>query len=161
MSRFSKLEADDEIIEVFNKIVLNKAFNDTSVFQIVADNNLKKLISIKLIPEMYELFVNKSVMVLVNPEYFEILKSDENIVKILIEQELDNIYTDEKSGKIKKGQYNLKTNLGIVQKFNSDNVYKAIEMEKLIIESLKDSNKMDDLNEKLHDKIVVKPETFE
>jgi len=161
MSRFSKLEADDEIIEVFNKIVLNKAFNDTSVFQIVADNNLKKLISIKLIPEMYELFVNKSVMVLVNPEYFEILKSDENIVKILFEQELDNIYTDNKTGKIKKGKPNLITNLGIVQKFNSDNVYKAIEMEKLIIESLKDSNKMDDLNEKLHDKIVVKPETFE
>jgi len=161
MSRFSKLEADDEIIEVFNKIVLNKAFNDSSIFQIIADTNLKKLISIKLISECYELFLNKSVLVFVNPELFEMFKTDENLVNILFEQELDNIYTDEKSGKIKKSQYNLKTNFELIKKHTSDNIYKVNEMEKLAIESLKDSNKRDEFYEKLRDKIVVKPEIFE
>lgn len=123
----SKLE--DDIVQVIEKIMLN--FNLPVSLRYYYQNNdkLKKLIKIAKIPDHYAVALGADILVHVNSEYFDNL-DDEEIKRILIEQELDRIEFNLDKGTFKiNATGRINTSSGIIEKWTYDNVYRAIQSE--------------------------------
>ena len=126
-------ELDEDIIDFFKSIEKDFAFAMSFKYTFQSNTKLKKLIEIKKLPDNMAVLLNSEVLVSVNEEYFN--KLDEEINKILFEQEIDKIHLNLEKGTIKIVQPNLKTTTGLVKKFSYEKVERAYETQRLLVES--------------------------
>jgi hypothetical protein len=133
-------EDHSDIIELFEDILEEKNLEISLNFEFQGNKRLNKLLKLIKIPDQYSLAMNKDVLVQFNIDYFDLLDDDE-IKKILIEQEIDKIEYNLSKGTWKLGNYAVTTNFGIINKWTYNKVGKAIETEKLLSEQLKEKKK--------------------
>jgi len=126
-------ELDQDIIDFFKKIENDFAFAMSFKYTFQANTKLKKLIEIKKLPDNIAILLDSEVLVTVNEDYFN--KLDEEINKILFEQEIDKIHINLEKGSIKIIQPGLKTTTGLVKKFSYEKVERAYETQRLLVES--------------------------
>lgn len=133
-------EEHSDIIELFEEVLEEKNLEISLNFEYQGNKKLKKLLKLVKIPDQYSIAMKKDILVQINIEYFDLL-DDNEIKKILIEQEIDKIEYNLSKGTWKLGTYAVTTNFGIIDKWTYDKVGKAIETEKLLAEQLKEKNK--------------------
>lgn len=126
-------ELDQDIIDFFKKIENDFAFAMSFKYTFQSNTKLKKLIEIKKLPDNIAVLLDSEVLVTVNEDYFN--KLDEEINKILFEQEIDKIHLNLDKGVIKIIQPDLKTTTGLVKKFSYEKVERAYETQRLLVES--------------------------
>jgi hypothetical protein len=131
---------DADIIDFFEEIYEEKGIPFNLKFEFQSNTKLKQLIKLIKIPDQYSVIMSKDVLVQFNTEYFDLL-DDEEIKKILIEQEIDRIEYNLQKGTWKLGSYGISTNFGMVDKWSSEKVIEAIEAEKLLEEQLREKKK--------------------
>lgn len=126
-------ELHEEIIKFFKEIENEFAFAMSFRYTFQTNNKLKKLIEIKKLPDNIAVLLNSEVLVTINDDYYS--KLDEEIIKILFEQEIDKIHINLEKGTIKIVQPNLKTTTGLVKKFSYEKVERAYETQRLLVEN--------------------------
>jgi pyruvate/2-oxoglutarate/acetoin dehydrogenase E1 component len=126
-SDYSKLETD--IVDFFNKVKLQLALPIDMKFIFQSATKQKKLIKITKLPDHYAEALNADVLVQINESYFD--SFDEEINTILIEQEIGRIEFNLDKGTFKLVQPDFSTSFGILKKYSTEKVRRAIETEKL------------------------------
>ena len=135
---FKILTKDNEgsdIIEYFEKIVDAFSFPMDPEFYFISNSKQKGLIKISKIPDQYSIGLGAQLIVTFNETYFDMITDDKSKT-ILIEQEIDKIEINLDKGTIKLGKPSIATGIGIVKKYNYEEVEKAIELEKLLEKQL-------------------------
>ena len=122
-------ELDEDIIDFFKEVEKDFAFAISVKYTYQANNKQKKLIEIKKLPDNIAVILKSKLLVSVNEDYFN--KLDEEIDKILFEQELDKIQMNLEKGTIKVKQPGLKTSVNLVKKFTYEKVERAFETQRL------------------------------
>lgn len=125
-------ELDEDIIDFFKEVEKDFAFAISVKYTYQANNKQKKLIEIKKLPDNIAVILKSELLVSVNEDYFN--KLDEEIDKILFEQELDKIQMNLEKGSIKVKQPGLKTSVNLVKKFTYEKVERAFETQRLLSE---------------------------
>ena len=126
-------ELDQDIIDYFKKLEREFAFAIDIDYLFQSNTKQKQLMSIKKIPDNYAVILKSELIVTVNEEYFSLM--DDDIIKILFEQEIDKIIQNLEKGTLKISQPTLKTSAGIVKKYTYVNVERAIETQRLLVEN--------------------------
>ena len=126
-------ELDEDIIDFFKEVEKDFVFPISVKYTFQANNKQKKLIEIKKLPDNLAVILKSEIIVTVNEDYYN--KLDEEINKILFEQELDKIHMNLEKGTIKIKQPSLKTSVGLVKKFSYEKVERAFETQRLLVES--------------------------
>lgn len=134
MERFSELSED--VIEKFNEIFNTKSFPTPIEFQFINDSKQKNLIKIAKIPQEYSYLLDKELKVSVNEELINVY--DDQSIRILFEQEIDKIYLNPDTGKIKLVKTDLNTFSSLVNKYGVEDVTKANKTEELYQQQKKD-----------------------
>jgi len=130
-------ELDQDIVDYFLDLEKNFSFAIDIKYLFQTNTKQKQLISIKKIPDNYAVVLNAEILVTVNEEYFNVM--DDNIRKILFEQEIDKILPNLEKGTLKIVQPSLKTSAGIVKKYSYESVERANETQRLLAQ-----NKLED-----------------
>jgi len=126
-------ELDQDIIDYFKDIEKDFAFALDINYLYQANTKQKQLITIKKIADNFAVLLKSELLVTVNESYFSLM--DDNIRKILIEQEIDKVIPNLEKGTLKINQPTLKTSAGIVKKFTYEKVERANETQRLLAES--------------------------
>lgn len=126
-------ELDEDIVNYFKDIERDYAFALDIPFLYQANTKQKKLITVKKVPDNYAVFLKSEVLVTVNEDYYS--QMDDDIKRILFEQEIDKIVPNLEKGSIKIVQPTLKTSAGIVKKFSYESVERANEVQRLLAEN--------------------------
>lgn len=126
-------ELDQDIVDFFKSIEREFAFAMDLNYTFQVNNKQKQLITLKKIPDNYAVLLNSEALVTVNEDYFN--KMDDDIRKILFEQEIDKIELNLEKGTMKVVQSSLKTSTGIVKKHTYENVERANETQRLLAEN--------------------------
>lgn len=129
-------ELSENVITTFKEIYEKKAFPINIGFGFYGKAKQKQLIVLKVLSDEDRYLHNKDVLVKVNEDVFD--KFDEEAIKILIEQEMDKIFVDGNSGKIKTIKPDLNTFSGIVNKYGIEKVARANSVENLYDQQKKD-----------------------
>jgi pyruvate/2-oxoglutarate/acetoin dehydrogenase E1 component len=124
---------DQDIIDYFKDLEKNFSFALDIKYLFQANTKQKQLITVKKIPDNYAVILEAELLVTVNEEYFNVM--DDNIRKILFEQEIDKIIPNLEKGTLKIVQPSLKTSAGIVKKFTYESVERANETQRLLAEN--------------------------
>ena len=134
--KFYKLSDDtvDDFMEIFDK----KSFPLEIKFEFIGNAKQKKLIVISKIADDVNFLYEKDVKVSINEDLMDAF--GEEIRTILIEQEIDKIGYDLKTGKVKflKMDIEFSASSGLVQKYGLDAVAKANGVEFLAMEQKQD-----------------------
>lgn len=131
-------ELDQDIIDYFKDVEKDFAFAMDMRYIFQCNTKQKQLISVKKIADNFAVLLNKEILVTVNEEYYNLM--DEEIIRILFEQEIDKITINFDKGTLKIVQPSLKTSTGIVHKHTYEKVERAYETERLLGEQKKDEN---------------------
>ncbi len=136
MSKFYEVSEDTkkEFFDIFNK----KSFPLSLNFQFVGSESQKNLIKISKISDQYAFLMNKDLLVSLNEDLMSVF--DKTSITILIEQEIDKINMDIKSGKIKMVKPDLSTFSSLITKYGVDKVAKANQVEELYNQQVSDGN---------------------
>ncbi len=136
MSKFYEVSEDTkkEFFDIFNK----KSFPLSLNFQFVGSESQKNLIKISKISDQYAFLMNKDLLVSINEDLMSVF--DKTSITILIEQEIDKINMDIKSGKIKMVKPDLNTFSSLITKYGVDKVAKANQVEELYNQQVSDGN---------------------
>jgi hypothetical protein len=136
MSKFYEVSEDTkkEFFDIFNK----KSFPLSLNFQFVGSESQKNLIKISKISDQYAFLMNKDLIVSINEDLMSVF--DKTSITILIEQEIDKINMDIKSGKIKMVKPDLNTFSSLITKYGVDKVAKANQVEELYNQQVSDGN---------------------
>lgn len=129
-------ELNEEIVEFFQKVEQQFVFAMDLNYLYITNNKLKKLITIKKLPDDYAVLLNAEILVTVNDKMYD--KLDENIRTILFEQEIDKIIPNLEKGTFNISQPTLKTSTGIIKKYSYQQVERANETERLLVVGEKD-----------------------
>jgi len=127
---------DEEIVDYFKELERGFAFALDIDYLFQANTKQKQLITIKKIPDNLAVLLEAELIVTVNEHYFEVM--DDDIRKVLFEQEIDKIHPNLEKGTIKLVQPSLKTSAGIVKKFTYTSVERANETQRLLAENKED-----------------------
>lgn len=130
-------ELSDDVRNKFMEVYDTKSFPIKIGFKFVDDNKLKQLVKIQKISDLYQFVIEKEVMVIFNEALYDKMENDESI-KILIEQELDKLSINIDSGKIKMSKSDLVTSAGLINKYGSDAVLRANQIDSLSNEQSKE-----------------------
>ena len=117
-------ELSDDVKNRFMEIYESKSFPIKIAFKFVDDSKLKQVIKIQKLPEIYQFLLEKEVIVYFNEALYDKMDSDD-LVQILIEQELDKLSINIDNGKIKMNKPDLITSAGLINKYGSDAVMRA------------------------------------
>lgn len=127
------LEQDiiDKFVSRLEKIALPKELK----FAYQGVEKLNTLIKISKIPDHYVFETNKDILVQINPDYYLAVEtSDENsttsensIIDILFDQEIDKIQYDFEKEKLRISKPTFSSNKGIIDKYSFEEVSRAIE----------------------------------
>jgi hypothetical protein len=132
-------ELDEDIIEFFKAIERDFAFAIDIKYAFQANTKQKKLITLKKIPDNYAVLLNSEIIVTINEEYFSQL-DDDGIKRILFEQEIDKVVPNMEKGTFKISQPFFKTSIPLIRKHTYENVERASEAERLLIEQKEDNS---------------------
>lgn len=127
MSKFYELS--DDTIETFNSVFRGKSFPIQVGFQFIGSEKQKQLIKISKLPDQYSFLLGNELLVMINEDLLNVF--DEESIKILIEQELDKVSIDVESGKIKMVRPDLNTFASIINKWGTEKVMRANQVEEL------------------------------
>lgn len=127
MSKFYELS--DDTIEQFNSVFRSKSFPIQVGFQFIGSEKQKQLIKIVKLPDQYSFLLGKELLVMMNEDLLNVF--DDESIKILIEQELDKVSIDVESGKIKMVRTDLNTFSSIINKWGTEKVMRANQVEEL------------------------------
>lgn len=135
MDNFYELseETTGKFFEIFNK----KSFPLSVKFQFIGDEKQKELIKISIINPKFAFLLNKEILVSINEAIFDAF--DEESVTILMEQEIDKIYINIETGKMKLIKTDLNTFSSLVNKYGVEKVARANKVEELYKEQQKDA----------------------
>lgn len=116
-------ELSDYIIEYFNELEkkLNLSVDLKYVYQ--ADDKQKTLIKIIKIADRYATLLNADLLISFNEDYYDAF--DDDVRRILIDQELALIEFDFDKGTFKIGKADLITSSGIIKRYGVDAVERA------------------------------------
>lgn len=128
-------ELDEDIIELFREIEKEFCFPLNIKFVFQSNNKLKHVIEIKKLADNIAVLLNAELIVTVNEDYYN--KMDDEIRRILFEQEMNKIEMNFEKGTIKLSQPAFKSSIGIIKKFSYEKVERANEAERLLVESKK------------------------
>jgi len=117
-------ELSDDVKKRFMEIYESKSFPIKIGFKFVDDSKLKQVIKIQKLSEIYQFLLEKEVIVYFNEALYDKMDSDD-LVQILIEQELDKLSINIDNGKIKMNKPDLITSVGLINKYGSDAVMRA------------------------------------
>jgi hypothetical protein len=136
MSKFYEISEDTkkEFFDIFNK----KSFPLSLNFQFIGSESQKSLIKISKISDQFSFLMNKDLLVSINEDLMSVF--DQTSITILIEQEIDKINMDIKSGKIKMVKPDLTTFSSIISKYGVEKVAKANQVEELYHQQVSDGN---------------------
>ena len=136
MSKFYEISEDTkkEFFDIFNK----KSFPLSLNFQFIGSESQKNLIKISKISDQFSFLMNKELLVSINEDLMSVF--DQTSITILIEQEIDKINMDIKSGKIKMVKPDLTTFSSIISKYGVEKVAKANQVEELYNQQVSDGN---------------------
>ena len=136
MSKFYEISEDTrkEFFDIFNK----KSFPLSLNFQFIGSESQKNLIKISKISDQFSFLMNKDLLVSINEDLMSVF--DKTSITILIEQEIDKINMDIKSGKIKMVKPDLTTFSSIISKYGVEKVSKANQVEELYHQQVSDGN---------------------
>ena len=126
-------ELDQDTKDFFKSIEKGCSFSMDVKYTFQSNDKLKKLIEIKKLPDNIAVLLNSEVLVTVNEIFFD--QMDEEINKILFEQEINKIHLDLEKGTVKIVQPDLKTTTGLVKKFSYDKIERAFETQRLLVEN--------------------------
>ena len=136
--KFYKLSDDtvDDFMEIFDK----KSFPLEIKFEFIGNAKQKKLIVISKIADDVNFLYEKDVKVSINEDLMDAF--GEEIRTILIEQEIDKIGYDLKTGKVKflKLDVEFSASSGLINKYSLEKVAKANGVEYLAIEQKQDAD---------------------
>jgi hypothetical protein len=135
MDNFYELseETTSKFFEIFNK----KSFPLSVKFQFIGDEKQKELIKISIINPKFSFLLSKEILVSINEAIFDAF--DEESVTILMEQEIDKIYINIETGKMKLIKTDLNTFSSLVNKYGVEKVARANKVEELYKEQQKDA----------------------
>jgi hypothetical protein len=135
MDRFYELSEDtiNDFYGIFNK----KPIAVSVKFQFIGDTKQKSLIKIAKIADDYSFVLQKELKVCINEDLMNVY--DEESVTILFEQEIDKIYINIDSGKIKLVKTDLNTFSSLVNKYGMEKVARANKVEELYKEQQADA----------------------
>lgn len=136
MSKFYEISEDTkkEFFDIFNK----KSFPLSLNFQFIGSESQKNLIKISKISDQFAFLMNKDLLVSINEDLMSVF--DQTSITILIEQEIDKVNMDIKSGKIKMVKPDLTTFSAIISKYGVEKVAKANQVEELYNQQVSDGN---------------------
>lgn len=138
MSKFYNLSEDT--IDTFKKVFSRKTFPLNVGIQFVGSESQKNLIKVSKLPDQYSFILDKELIVSINDDLMSIF--DDDSIDILIEQELDKVFYDSGTGKIKMIKPDLNTFSSLINKYGIDRVSKANQVESLY-QSQKDDQKIE------------------
>jgi hypothetical protein len=126
---------EQEIVDKFVSRVEKIALPKDLKFAFQGVEKLNTLIKISKIPDHYVFETGKDILVQINPEYYIAVEtSDENsttsensIIDILFDQEIDKIKYDFEKDKLKISKPTFSSNKGIIDKYSFEEVSRAIE----------------------------------
>jgi hypothetical protein len=135
MDNFYELSEDTEkkFFEIFNK----KSFPLSVKFQFIGDEKQKELIKISLINPKFSFLLNKEILVSINEAIMDVF--DDESITILMEQEIDKIYINMDTGKMKLIKTDLNTFSSLVNKYGVEKVARANKVEELYQQQQKDA----------------------
>lgn len=130
-------ELNEDSVEIIQEAIdkMYKPFNVN--FQLLGNAKQKKLLEVSKVPDQYAFITKQHVLISVNEAYLDAF--DEESRAILIQQELDRLQFDTKTGKIKRGAPEISTSVGVVKKYGIDAVARANKLMELYEQQLKDA----------------------
>ena len=132
-------ELDEDIVKYFNEIENDFGFSVNLKYIFQANSKQKVLIKLIKLPDHYGQLLKADILVSINEEFFNTF--DDSTKEILFMQEIDKIEINLEKSTIKIGQPSLKTSMGIVKRFSYESVEKAIEVERLYDQQIKEKAK--------------------
>lgn len=117
-------EPSEELQNYIKDIWVKLDLEESIKYKIIGDNKQKTLITAKKLSALYQYLSDCEILISVNEEVFEGLDEDE-IRKILIEQELSRISVNLESGKIKIEKVDLQTTSFVVKRYDAEKVVRA------------------------------------
>ena len=130
-------ELSEDTISTFFDIFKKKSFPLSVNFQFIGDEKQKEMVKIAIINPKFSFLLNKEILVSINEQIMEAF--DEESVTILMEQEIDKIYINIETGKIKLIKTDLNTFSSLVNKYGVEKVARANKVEELYHEQRKDA----------------------
>lgn len=131
-------EASEDAIAKFNEVFEKKAFPTNVRVKFVGSAKQKKMIDISILPEKYSFVMEKDLFVMINEDLMDAYDGDE-IVTILIEQELDKVGVDGKTGKLKSNPLRFVTSPGVLNKYGLEKVGRANQVDELSVKQYADN----------------------
>lgn len=122
-------ELGEDIKDLFMNVFDSKSFALPIGFRFVYDTKLKQVVQIKKFPPVYNFLLNKEVLVLVNEDLFD--KMDEDLQRILFEQEIDKIGFNPKNGNIVMQKPDIITFSPLIKKHGAEKVLRANQVDAL------------------------------
>ena len=135
MDNFYELSEDTtgKFFEIFNK----KSFPLSIKFQFIGDEKQKELIKVSLINPKISFLLGKEILISVNEDIMNAF--DDESVTILMEQEIDKIYINIETGKMKLIKTDLNTFSSLVNKYGVEKVARANKVEELYQDQKRDA----------------------
>jgi hypothetical protein len=135
MDNFYELSEDTtgKFFEIFNK----KSFPLSIKFQFIGDEKQKELIKVSLINPRFSFLLGKEILISVNEDIMNAF--DDESVTILMEQEIDKIYINIETGKMKLIKTDLNTFSSLVNKYGVEKVARANKVEELYQDQKRDA----------------------
>lgn len=130
-------ETSQDAIDRFLKIFNSKTFPVVIKFQFIGNKKQKELIKVSKVSDQYLFIIQKEIFVSINEDIMDVF--DDESVTILMEQEIDRIQFDMKSGKTKLIKTDLNTFSSLVNKYGVEKVARANKVEELYNEQQKDA----------------------
>jgi hypothetical protein len=135
MDNFYEISEDTtgKFFEIFNK----KSFPLSIKFQFIGDEKQKELIKVSLINPKISFLLGKEILISVNEDIMNAF--DDESVTILMEQEIDKIYINIETGKMKLIKTDLNTFSSLVNKYGVEKVARANKVEELYQDQKRDA----------------------
>lgn len=135
MDNFYELSEDttSKFFEIFNK----KSFPLSIKFQFIGDEKQKELIKVSLINPRFSFLLGKEILISINEDIMNAF--DDESVTILMEQEIDKIYINIETGKMKLIKTDLNTFSSLVNKYGVEKVARANKVEELYQDQKRDA----------------------
>lgn len=131
-------ELSEDVQEKFMEVYANKSFPIKIGFKFVDDNKLKQVVKIQKLSEIYQFLIEKEVIVFFNEALYDKMSDDPESIDILIEQELDKLSINIDTGKISMNKLDLVTSVGLINKYGSNAVMRANQIDVLSNEQTED-----------------------
>lgn len=131
-------EVSEDVIDLFKKTLDEKSLPFDVKLKFQGNSKQKYFVEISKIPEKFAWLLDADVLVSFNEDFF--YKIDELAQKILIEEEIDKIYVNADTGKLKMLQPDFVSFSGLINKYGPDEVMRAKGLESLTQQQKEDAD---------------------